>query len=55
VNGLLAGHAMTIAPEGFDQVHQRLSLIAWEPVLPWVARLETGHNVASAGGSEEVG
>jgi hypothetical protein len=23
---------MTIAPEGFDQVHQRLTRIAWQPV-----------------------
>ncbi len=32
VAGLLAGHAMTIAPEGFDSVHQRLTRIAWQPV-----------------------
>ena len=37
---LLAGHAMTIAPEGFDQVHQRLTRIAWQPVwqMPVVDR-----------------
>jgi lysine 2,3-aminomutase len=34
VEGLLAGHAMAIAPEGFDQVHQRLTRIAWQPVWP---------------------
>ena len=34
VEGLLAGHAMTIAPEGFDQVHQRLTRIAWQPAWP---------------------
>jgi lysine 2,3-aminomutase len=34
VAGLLAGHAMTIAPEGFDQVHQRLIRIAWQPAWP---------------------
>jgi len=34
VEGLLAGHTMAIAPEGFDQVHQRLTRIAWQPVWP---------------------
>jgi lysine 2,3-aminomutase len=32
VEGLLAGHAMALAPEGFDRVHQRLTQLAWEPV-----------------------
>jgi len=32
VNGLLAGHAMTITPEGFDSVHQRQACIPWQPV-----------------------
>jgi lysine 2,3-aminomutase len=32
IEGLLAGHATTIAPEGFDQVHQRLPRIVWQPV-----------------------
>ncbi len=31
---LLTGHVMTIAPEGFDQVHQRLTRIAWQSVWP---------------------
>jgi hypothetical protein len=48
VNGLLANHALAIAPEGFDRAHQRLVPIAWEPVLSWVARSETGHNVVIA-------
>jgi lysine 2,3-aminomutase len=34
VEGLLAGHAMIIAPEGFDQVHQRLTGITWQPAWP---------------------
>ena len=34
IRGLLAGHATTIAPEGFDQVHQRLTRIAWQPAWP---------------------
>jgi lysine 2,3-aminomutase len=40
VNGLLAGHAMTIAPEGFDQVHQRQTRIPWQPVwqMPTVVK-----------------
>ena len=40
VEGLLVGHATTIAPEGFDQVHQRLTRIAWQPVwkLPTVVQ-----------------
>ena len=40
VEGLLAGHAMTIAPEGFDQVHQRLTRIPWQTVwqVPAVVR-----------------
>jgi len=32
IEGLLAGHVMTIAPEGFDQAHQRLTRVAWQPV-----------------------
>ena len=32
VNGLLAGRAMTIAPEGFDSVHQRQTRIPSQPV-----------------------
>jgi lysine 2,3-aminomutase len=32
VNGLLAGRAMTIAPEGFNSVHQRQTRIPWQPV-----------------------
>jgi lysine 2,3-aminomutase len=40
IEGLLTGHVMTIAPEGFDQVHQRLTRIAWQPVwqMPVVDR-----------------
>jgi lysine 2,3-aminomutase len=34
IEGLLAGHTMTITPEGFDQVHQRLTRIAWQSVWP---------------------
>jgi len=32
VEGLLAGQATTIAPEGFDRVHQRQTRIAWQSV-----------------------
>jgi hypothetical protein len=32
VNGLVAGRAMTIAPEGFDSVHQRQTRIPSQPV-----------------------
>jgi lysine 2,3-aminomutase len=40
IEGLLAGHATTIAPEGFDQVHQRQTRIVWQPVwqVPAVVR-----------------
>jgi lysine 2,3-aminomutase len=42
IAGLLTGHAMTIAPEGFDQVHQRLPRIAWQPAwrMPTVVEEE---------------
>jgi lysine 2,3-aminomutase len=40
VEALLAGHAMAIAPEGFDRVHRRLTDIAWGSVweVPAVAK-----------------
>ena len=34
VEGLLAGHTMAITPEGFDQVHQRLTGLTWQSVWP---------------------
>jgi lysine 2,3-aminomutase len=32
VAGLLAGHRMSIAPEGFDQVHHRLTRVRWQTI-----------------------
>jgi lysine 2,3-aminomutase len=32
VAGLLAGHRMSIAPEGFERLHQRLTRVRWLPI-----------------------
>jgi hypothetical protein len=32
VAGLLTGARMSIVPEGFEQVHQRLTRIRWLPI-----------------------
>jgi lysine 2,3-aminomutase len=40
IAGLLAGDRMVIAPEGFEQVHQRLTRIRWQPIKQTLAQKE---------------
>lgn len=42
VAGLLAGDRMAIAPEGFEQIHQRLTRIRWLPIKQTLSGEEEG-------------
>lgn len=42
VASLLAGDRVSIAPEGFGQVHQRLTRIRWQPIKQAIAEKEEG-------------
>ena len=40
IASLLAGDRVSIAPEGFDTIHQRLTRIRWRPIKKAIAEAE---------------